>query len=100
MLTGSVNVAENSLEQINIQKQKLAQNHAQQNLETVRVKSVKPVGKADVYNMEVDNHHNFMVDGGFFMHNCIDATRYAFSEDMKPVPNKTNYNALKAGFGL
>lgn len=30
----------------------------------------------------------------------IDSTRYAFSEDMKTKPVKTNYNALKAGFGL
>lgn len=34
------------------------------------VKSIKPIGYADVYNMEVENHHNFSVNGGFIVHNC------------------------------
>lgn len=35
--------------------------------------------KADVYNMEVKNHHNFSVCGGFIVHNCCDAVRYLCS---------------------
>jgi len=49
----------------------------------VKVVSVRQSGIEDVYNMEVANHHNFAVNGGFIVHNCIDATRYAFSEDME-----------------
>lgn len=30
-----------------------------------------------VYNMEVEHHHNFAVQGGMIVHNCIDSTRYA-----------------------
>ena len=26
--------------------------------------------------MEVENHHNFSVCGGFIVHNCMDALRY------------------------
>ncbi len=33
--------------------------------------------------MEVKDHHNFSVEGGLIVHNCIDATRYAFEDDMK-----------------
>lgn len=42
----------------------------------VNVESVEPIGKEDVYNMEVKNHHNFSICGGFIVHNCMDASRY------------------------
>lgn len=29
-----------------------------------------------MYNMEVKNHHNFSINGGFIVHNCMDAVRY------------------------
>lgn len=48
----------------------------------VKVKSVKFAGYEDVYNMEVDNHHNFAVNGGFIVHNCMDALRYAVRQYM------------------
>mgnify|MGYP000320053715 CR=1 FL=1 len=67
----------------NIQEQEHVQEFVGQNLGKVRVKSVEYVGKEDVYNMEVRDHHNYSVAGGFIIHNCIDSTRYAFSEDMK-----------------
>lgn len=51
-------------------------------IKTVRVKSVKFVGYEDVYNMEVENHHNFAVNGGFIVHNCMDALRYACRQYM------------------
>ena len=43
----------------------------------VSIVGIKYIGKADVYNMEVKNHHNFSVCGGFIIHNCCDALRYA-----------------------
>ena len=62
-----VNVARNMLP-ISTKKQNTVQ--------YVKIKSVKSIGKADVYNMEVKNHHNFSVCGGFIIHNCMDAVRY------------------------
>lgn len=41
-----------------------------------KIKSIKYLGKEDVYNMEVENHHNFSVNGGLIVHNCMDAVRY------------------------
>ena len=41
-----------------------------------KVKSIKYVGEQDVYNMEVEGHHNFSVNGGLIIHNCCDAARY------------------------
>ena len=46
---------------------------------TANVKSIKKVGKADVYNMEVEEYHNFIANG-IVVHNCIDATRYILVE--------------------
>lgn len=47
-------------------------------METVKIKSIKKLPqKENVYNLEVKNHHNFAVNGGFIVHNCIDALRYA-----------------------
>ena len=42
----------------------------------MKVKSVRYVGKADVYNMEVEDTHDFVVQGGVIVHNCIDDARY------------------------
>ena len=53
-----------------------------------KVVTVEPYGFADVYNMEVEDTHNFAA-GGVIVHNC-DATRYGASGfprgfDSKPV---------------
>lgn len=40
-----------------------------------RVRRVRLVGREDVYNMEVDTHHNFAIQGGLIVHNC-EAARY------------------------
>lgn len=51
----------------------------------MRVKSVKPAGKADVYNMEVDGTHSFVIQGGVISHNCADEVRYmCMSRPIKP----------------
>ncbi|WP_180960912.1 hypothetical protein [Aerococcus viridans] len=94
-----MNIAEKNLESINIQNQKLVQNLALQNsdIKSVKVKSIKYKGKQDVYNMEVPNHHNYSVAGGFIIHNCIDATRYAFADDMRPVKQSASYATLARG---
>ena len=47
-----------------------------------KVKSVKYAGKSDVYNMEVQTYHNFSVNNGLIVHNCIDALRYSMQDEM------------------
>lgn len=42
----------------------------------MRVVSITSAGKADVFNMEVEDTHNYVVNGGFVAHNCYDETRY------------------------
>ena len=39
-----------------------------------RIKSIEIIGNEDVYNMEVEAHHNYSVNGGLIVHNC-DALR-------------------------
>lgn len=34
------------------------------------------MGRQPVYNMEVDEYHNFSVNGGIVVHNCMDDIRY------------------------
>jgi Na+-transporting NADH:ubiquinone oxidoreductase subunit NqrD len=55
----------------------------------IKIKSIKYFGKSDVYNMEVKEHHNFSVNGGLIVHNCIDMCRYACESDMKQQKLKT-----------
>lgn len=42
----------------------------------MKVKSVCYAGRADVYNMEVEDTHDFVIQGGVISHNCADALRY------------------------
>lgn len=42
----------------------------------VGIKEIRPCGKQPVYNMEVDKYHNFSVNDGIIVHNCMDAVRY------------------------
>jgi hypothetical protein len=49
--------------------------------EYVSVKAVRLVGKEDVYNMEVERHHNFAINDGLIVHNCIDALRYCMEHE-------------------
>lgn len=41
-----------------------------------KIKCIKKVGKANVYNLYVEKNNNFVVNGGLVVHNC-DALRYA-----------------------
>ena len=42
----------------------------------MRVKSITYAGKADVFNMEVEDTHDFVIQGGVISHNCADEIRY------------------------
>lgn len=80
------NGAETSLQQISIQKQKPVAEVAE--ISSVGIKSIRKIGRADVYNMEVDDNHNFAVEGGLIVHNCMDATRY-FVKTMRIIKKAT-----------
>lgn len=61
----------------------------------IKVKSVTAAGKADVYNMEVDDTHNFVIQGGAIAHNCADEWRYMLmSRPIEPQPVKEKQPAV------
>lgn len=43
----------------------------------MKVTRIEASGTADVYNMEVEETHDFAVANGVIVHNCYDAWRYA-----------------------
>lgn len=45
-----------------------------------KVLSVRYCKKADVYNMEVEDTHDFVTKDGVVLHNCYDETRYFLME--------------------
>lgn len=49
----------------------------------VKIKKIKAMGFDDVYNLEVPSVHNFAVNGGLIVHNCIDSLRYATESLMR-----------------
>ena len=75
-----VSSVETNLQLTNIKKDK--------RVITANVKSIKKVGKADVYNMEVEKYHNFIANG-IVVHNSIDALRYIVRvfNDTGRIPN-------------
>lgn len=74
----NVSCAGNDLQPINIRTKKHVRDPAQQSsLEFVKVKAVRRRKIEPVFNLEVENHHNFEANGGFIVHNCLDAMRYA-----------------------
>ena len=60
--------ADNRICQTNTEK------HAGANLVAVAKIEIDP--NEDVYNMEVIGTHNFAVNGGVIVHNCMDDIRY------------------------
>lgn len=66
--------AEKSFLQENTQKTRHVPESAK--LSFVGIKEIKPRGKQSVYNMEVEKYHNFSVNGGVIVHNCMDDIRY------------------------
>lgn len=51
---------------------------------------ITKIENEDVYNMEVDKYHNFAVNGGLIVHNCMDCLRY-ICQDL-PYDMSGNYN--------
>lgn len=41
----------------------------------MKIKKISYIGKQDVYNMEVEGYHNYILDNGMVIKNC-DAIRY------------------------
>lgn len=51
----------------------------------MKIKSIRYAGKMDVFNMEVDDTHDFVIQGGVISHNCADEARYfCMSRPIKP----------------
>lgn len=42
----------------------------------MKIASVTECGEESVYNMEVADNHNFAINGGVVVHNCMDSMRY------------------------
>ena len=61
-------------------------------MKEVKVRSVRKCGKADVYNMEVDDVHNYSVNNGIIVHNC-DALRY-FVKTMQIARRRDDYKSM------
>ena len=52
----------------------------------MKVKSITYAGKADVFNMEVEDTHSFVIQGGVISHNCADEVRYmCMSRPVAPI---------------
>ena len=67
--------ADNRICQTNTEK------HGGVNLVAVAKIEIEP--NEDVYNMEVMGTHNFAVNGGVIVHNCMDDIRYFCNTIMK-----------------
>ena len=52
----------------------------------MKIKNIRYAGTMDVYNMEVDDTHDFVIQGGVISHNCADEWRYmCMSRPVKPI---------------
>lgn len=87
MLQRYVQTAGMNTPRINTKKQNTAR--------YVKIKNIKEAGRSDVYNMEVKNHHNFSICGGFIVHNCMDAVRYFCYTILRS--NKVKVKTFKGG---
>lgn len=56
---------------------RLAARNAASSWQTLRVLSIEPAGRADVYCLTVADGSAFTIEGGISVHNCGDDTRYA-----------------------
>jgi hypothetical protein len=62
-----------------------------------KITSIDFVENEDVYNMEVENHHNFAVNGGFIVHNCDSLRYFCIMRQSVPV---VEINQVRSGFYL
>jgi hypothetical protein len=76
---------DNHLSQTNI--------HKQNTVKSTGVKAVEIETCEDVYNMEVADNHNFAINDGLIVHNCMDSTRY-FVKTMKLMKPQTKYKPI------
>lgn len=60
----------------------------------IKIKKIRPIGFKPVYNMEVQDHHNFLICDGLVVHNCIDAARYGLESVM---PARFKVKAVRSG---
>ena len=59
----------------------------------MKVVRITPVGRRDVYNMEVNETHDFVIQGGVISHNCADEARYfLMSRPVKPLIKEMHKN--------
>lgn len=70
----------------------------------MKVRSIGYAGKADVFNMEVDETHDFAVNGGVIVHNCYDEIRYVcmknpISPRIRKEPPPVVYDPLELSNG-
>ena len=78
MLNEYVPYVGNRLLRTNIQGHKFALEAAPTDgARFVSITAIRRLPPEPVYNMEVEQHHNFAVNGGLIVHNCLDAIRYA-----------------------
>ena len=59
-----------------------------------KVAKIEEVQNDDVYNMEVVGTHNFAVNGGLIVHNCMDEIRYLFYTIMRHKAYKREYISI------
>lgn len=52
----------------------------------MKIEKIEYAGKQDVFNMEVEDVHSFVVNGGIVSHNCYDEMRYFLMS--RPVASK------------
>lgn len=76
----------------NTPKTELAQSNAK--LSFVGIKGIKPCGNEPVYNMEVDQFHNFSVNSGIIVHNCMDDIRYFCMTALRNLTGKEKYTPI------
>lgn len=55
-----------------------------------KVKRITKLPNEDVYNMEVKTYHNFAVNSGLIVHNCMDCFRYICMDLPYTFINKQN----------
>ena len=55
---------------------------------SVKIKSISLCGIENVYNMEVDAHHNFSICNGLIVHNSMDELRYYIMSKPEPYVEK------------
>ena len=59
-----------------------------------KVAKIEEIQNEDVYNMEVMGTHNFAVNGGLIVHNCMDECRYLCYTIMRHKAYKREYISI------